>query len=329
MAAEAENPLRATTGRKGRNLGQFIKNTNGRLIQFKKTGKQGDTKIKNEAEILNYLQECPVSRIEGYTNNNGIYSLTTQYAGINLKEYIIQNTSLTNNVILKIIYNIIIAVKCIHDKHIYHLDIKLNNILIDPSTHAITLIDFETAQYSKNGICTIIGNNWQGTYNYTNIELYKKITTSKSNSTQFNGFSADLFGLMISIGQFEFISSDKDSFKLLYYPIRDKMWRSIEYYRSNLDIPKLNIPKLNIGIYLNLQQVLSDLELANKELPARQLAMQQLVYQQLAAQQGMSIYDNKPPNNNTNRGGSKRSQKNKKQKYRKTKKHVYKPRNRL
>jgi len=325
MAAEAENPLRATTGRKGRNLGQFIQNTNGRLIQFKKTGKQGNTKIKNEAQILNYLQGCPVSRIEGYTNNNGIYSLTTQYAGINLKEYISQNNILTNKVILKIIYYIIIAVKCIHDKYIYHLDIKLNNILIDPSTHAITLIDFETAQYSENGICTIIGNNWQGTYNYTNTELYNKITTSKSNSTQFNGFSADLFGLMRSIDQFVSISSDIDTFKLLYYPIRGKMWRSIEYYRSNLDIPKSNI-----GIYQNLQQVLIDLDLAIKELPARQLAMQQLVAQQLAAQQKMSIYGIKPPNNNNiNRGGSKRSQKNKKQKSRKTRKHAYKPRNRL
>jgi hypothetical protein len=93
-----------------------------------------------------------------------------------------------------LIRKILKAVKCIHDKGIYHLDLKPDNILYDGEN--VTLIDFESAHYGdKNGTCRLM-DSIPMTPIYTLPSIVKDQQQGKFiPGIYFNGFKQDLYSL--------------------------------------------------------------------------------------------------------------------------------------
>lgn len=104
-------------------------------------------------KIIRKLNHPNLMRIFGYNKNNGnLFSqiLIENLKGMpTLKEYISKNRieKLSNQVLFKIIIQIVDALVYLHQNDITHRDIKLENILIDGKTHHIKIIDFGLAYY--------------------------------------------------------------------------------------------------------------------------------------------------------------------------------------
>lgn len=263
--------------------------------------------------MLKQLQTCPVSKLYDNTQTTIINdTLTTYYAGIDLYEYIKKNEGRLDNItILYIFIKIVDAIRCIHNYNIYHLDIKLHNIVINPDNYNITIIDFEDAiqNTDKTQICsstTLFGTGPP----YMNRNLINKFKSGEP--VKFNGFSADLYALSYVFTSLQLLSTNPSEYLSIITEIYQKIGKTIRYYR-NIE----NLPKNDTGIYKNLHELINDLE---------QLYIQQQQPQQQQPQQQMNREAEAEAGNykNTNRGGKRKTRKT-----RKTRKHVYKPRKRV
>jgi serine/threonine protein kinase len=80
------------------------------------------------------------------------------------------------------------AVSHVHKKDITHLDIKLDNIMIDPETHSVKLIDF--------GLCNFATKENNGKFNYrVGSEEYWAPEMIAEKIEAFDGFKVDVWCL--------------------------------------------------------------------------------------------------------------------------------------
>lgn len=104
--------------------------------------------FKNECRIIANLNHPNIRRLYDHTE----YTMTLEYCpGIDIFEYLEATATKTASfdIINKYYFQLIDAVHYLHSKNIAHLDIKLENIMVDPETHKISLIDFGHAVDSK------------------------------------------------------------------------------------------------------------------------------------------------------------------------------------
>ena len=116
-------------------------------------------KHTNEKEFifLQKLKNCP-HIIRPITYRDGILKL--EYAnGGDLIDFTQKQSSITEPNLFCIIEQIVDALSSIHQCHIYHLDLKLENIVLNHSIHNLVLIDFGLSQESIDGMCC----GYQGT----------------------------------------------------------------------------------------------------------------------------------------------------------------------
>ena len=94
----------------------------------------------NDEKTNNNFNECPL--INSYTSE--FYEIEYEYGGIDLddlfKKYDISKLNII--IFFKKFENIIKGIKTINEKGFLHFDIKLNNILYNPKTKKLYLIDF-------------------------------------------------------------------------------------------------------------------------------------------------------------------------------------------
>lgn len=86
----------------------------------------------------------------------------------NIESYVKEMPNVTEDFYWSVLLDILLAVKALHDRDLIHLDIKLDNILIDDdsvckladfglviSENKVNLIKF----FSQSGICDVLNNN--------------------------------------------------------------------------------------------------------------------------------------------------------------------------
>jgi len=110
--------------------------------------------IWKEASILNKISQISdvstyfVNLVEGFIDHQGgICLVTDRIPGVELFEIIVQNPNGIPEAQVKIyIRQILAAVHELHTNDIAHLDLKLENIMYNPKTNKINIIDFGFAE---------------------------------------------------------------------------------------------------------------------------------------------------------------------------------------
>ncbi|KTD61406.1 protein kinase domain-containing protein [Legionella spiritensis] len=136
-------------------------------------GKSTKKRIKKEAERTRQGSSVLHCKAALFGKTRG-YIIMRRAPGMELHELMkkIKKGERTLNTLqrLQITRAIIAAVKDIHDKSILHLDIKPRNIMVDPDTLNVTIIDFGLAtDITKTSL-----NTTRGSYNYIAPELMEK-----------------------------------------------------------------------------------------------------------------------------------------------------------
>ncbi|CAD8127636.1 unnamed protein product [Paramecium sonneborni] len=97
--------------------------------------------LRKEAQLLSQLQHHNIVRATfNKETKNKLYIMMDLIQGITLEEY--QRQELDNERVVCITKQILEALKYLHSKDIIHRDIKPQNIMIDPQSLHVTLIDF-------------------------------------------------------------------------------------------------------------------------------------------------------------------------------------------
>ena len=136
------------------------------------------SKIMNEVDILKRLDHPNIVKIyEFHEDEFNLYLIMDLYTGGEVLEAILKNRSLKESQAADFMKQILSSIVYLHNLHIVHRDLKLENMLIEHSRSSnIKIIDFGTATYFTKGKSL---NYRIGTINYIAPEVLKQKYTEK------------------------------------------------------------------------------------------------------------------------------------------------------
>ena len=158
--------------------------------------------IEREYQLLSEIHSAFVVRpIELFTHENNYVLALEDIGGITLKNYLIENTPVTNEQHLKrtleIARQIVLALSDIHKLNINHFDVNTNNIIYNPAHQLIQLIDFSIAYRSiDNEQAEIEARHVSGTYAYIAPEQTGRLDRKPDHRSDFYSFGITLYELL-------------------------------------------------------------------------------------------------------------------------------------
>jgi serine/threonine protein kinase len=228
---------------------------NGEKFALKKIDKleltqEDEYLIKREIKMLEFLKDgsfCSENMLcfRGYDEDENFYYILTDYVDRN--EY----RELSFIFDQELIKNIYKAITNLHKLGVAHLDIKPNNILVNPKTKHVILIDF-------GGSCNSIND----------IDYDEIYSFLMDESNAIDGFNHnDVLIFLDEIGcnsadDLEFL--DKTDFDKLIGHMHDKVARKKLIKLLNNDEPQMSCPNLNKNIKLVRTNNYVDLRLLKK-----------------------------------------------------------------
>lgn len=124
--------------------------------------------IQREIKFHEQCKHDNIARLLRYYKDGKYYVMVLEHYETDLYNFIVNNGYLKLNHIINFTYNLLQALVCIHNTHgILHLDIKPENILINPSTNSIAITDFGLSVKKRSDL--IIDKN--GTLFYHSPEI--------------------------------------------------------------------------------------------------------------------------------------------------------------
>lgn len=227
------------------------------LKSERKTDKQAAADIGREFEICKNLHHAGILKYLDFgTYQMRPYLVMEYFSGTSIKKLLkdeeekkhIQGRS---NEIIKLMAEI---VEYLHSKNIVHRDIKADNFLYDPKSHAVKLIDFSTAVSSKQSVTSFLDFMKKqpivGTPSYIAPEQIER--KSPTPSIDIYSFGAMLFEIFA--GQPPFVSEDQN-----------------ELLNMVLQSPPPLLRKINPDVTMDFSQLVNNM--LNKDPDARPLSM--------------------------------------------------------
>ncbi|MBD1937297.1 AAA family ATPase [Microcoleus sp. FACHB-68] len=165
------------------------------------------TRLRHEYKIIQPLSIEGVIKTYGLQNYQHSYALILEdFAGLPLKE-LINNQRLSLSDVLQVAINLAHTLGHLHLSHIIHKDIKPNNILLNPQTGQIKLIDFSiSSRLSKETPTLSNANLLEGTLAYMSPEQTGRMNRSLDYRTDFYSLGITFYEMLT--GQLPFDSTD-------------------------------------------------------------------------------------------------------------------------
>lgn len=180
--------------------------------------------FRNEYTIIKNLNIPGIIKTYGLENYQNGYALVMEdFGGISLQEKIKEwgeggmgNSSIGLREFFTIALQIVSILQELHHQRVIHKDIKTPNILINPSTLEVKLIDFSIACLLKRETQTLASPNvLEGTLSYLSPEQTGRINRLVDYRTDFYSLGVTFFELLT--GELPFASNDP--IELIYYHI--------------------------------------------------------------------------------------------------------------
>tara|TARA_Y100001970_G_scaffold282109_1_gene394276 strand:- start:1494 stop:2357 length:864 start_codon:yes stop_codon:yes gene_type:complete len=153
-------------------------------------------KFNNDEKMIIYNEFIPGQDLFYYIQNK-----TIKEKKFNDKK----NMAIVDDkIIKKITKQVIVGLEELNKFGFVHLDIKLENIIVDKYLNA-TIIDFDTAHYLFNNTSLNVLLRFVGTINYAAPEIYQKYYTSKSDI-----WSLGVIIWILKTGNYPYILSEDD-----------------------------------------------------------------------------------------------------------------------
>lgn len=139
---------------------------------------------------------------------NYIIVITNYIRGITLREFIEQSRGLEYSDVLYIMYQLILAMKTLHKKlGMAHLDIKPDNIMIDPETLDLSIIDFGLSCYKKEcqagGTLSYMAPEIRAAYN-----KFDKVDNNTAKASDIFSLGIVFYELLYCINPFRKVDTD-------------------------------------------------------------------------------------------------------------------------
>jgi len=176
------------------------------IKQLPKGQESNQDDVLKEIEAGRTLSHRNVAKfIDHFSNNDFEFLVFERVYGSDLfhmiekRKFVPFNERETRSIFKQIIK----AIKHSHDNSIVHRDIKLENILMDPSTSKVTVIDY--------GLCDIVARGQVSQKFCGSLDYVAPEVVSQRN---YNGFLADVYSLGIVLytlmfAEFPFVSKDR------------------------------------------------------------------------------------------------------------------------
>jgi len=172
---------------------------------------------QEEVRILDFLSRNPHPNIIGHVDQfvvqDHLYHVMEYFPGQDFFDFILSTKTGLPEIEAKTIFKqLISAVKHLHKQDVVHLDISPENILINPNTYKIKIIDFGAALILPPQDATLTGRRGKACY----------IAPEAYNGKKFNGKSADiyscgavLFAMVFAAPAYLAPTSGDDNFKIM------------------------------------------------------------------------------------------------------------------
>ncbi|MEG4234505.1 AAA family ATPase [Microcoleus sp. Pol11C3] len=169
------------------------------------------SRLKHEHKILRHLDSQGIVKpiaLENY--HNGLALIVENFSGKSLKDYL-NNQPLAINAFLKIGIQLAKTLGEIHQSNVIHKDIKPHNILIDPETKEVKIIDFSIASLLDRENQTVTNPNLlEGTLAYMSPEQTGRMNRSVDYRTDFYSLGITFYEMLT--GKLPFAAKDPIEF---------------------------------------------------------------------------------------------------------------------
>lgn len=169
------------------------------------------SRLRHEHKILRHLDSQGIVKpiaLENY--HNGLALIVENFIGKSLKDYL-NNQPLAINAFLKIGIQLAKTLGEIHHSNVIHKDIKPQNILINPETKEVKIIDFSIASLLERENQTVTNPNLlEGTLAYMSPEQTGRMNRSVDYRTDFYSLGITFYEMLT--GKLPFAAKDPIEF---------------------------------------------------------------------------------------------------------------------
>jgi predicted ATPase/GAF domain-containing protein/tRNA A-37 threonylcarbamoyl transferase component Bud32 len=179
-----------------------------KVLKTDSTSQSEVEKLNSEYEIIKQIDSEGIIKVYGLKNTHeNIVLILEDFKGISIKNYIKKINFFNVEAFLEIAIKIVESVEELHKNNIIHKDLKPHNLLFNPETGQIKLIDFgSSSMITKEAQDVTLPNILRGTLKYISPEQTGRMNKPVDYRTDFYSLGITFYEMLT--GQVPFNSDD-------------------------------------------------------------------------------------------------------------------------